>query len=217
MLNETEFETGTPYYFHAKMKRLVNSDQGFRICLRNYNNEGKRIDSTEQYIKNIAIKGIPQDSSSQLTVEEKQVDVEFIFYPYAHFNSILFEMGRTTEDIDEDGERIAVIGFEEISKIKNVKKGGVKPYLKIGIQSRPGLLTCINGEEIRLPKNGIQEIRDGIININFFSVVSAAKEENYNLENWMSANPQPIESRVFLGEPKKRIIERYIVDYMYKE
>ena len=42
----------------------------------------------------------------------------------------------------------------------------------MGIQSEPGLITAINGEEIRLGRSGVYEFRNGLLQINSFSVVS---------------------------------------------
>ena len=124
-------------------------------------------------------------------------------------------MQRSPADLATTTGRIAVIGFEEISEInKYAPSGSEKNYVKVGIQSRPGLMMCINGEEIRLPRSGIQEIRDGILTINFFSVVSAAQETTNVLINQM--NTSPIESRVFLDQPKERRVDTFTLDYIYE-
>ena len=125
-------------------------------------------------------------------------------------------MKRTKDDlIGGTGGRVAVIGFEEISLINNYTLDpNSNSFVKIGIQSRPGLMTCINGEEIRLPRSGIQEIRDGIIAIDFFSVVVAAKENGTDLEDQM--NTDPTDCRVFLNTSKKRIVDKFTVDYIYE-
>lgn len=50
--------------------------------------------------------------------------------------------------------------------------------LKIGVQSRPGLLMCINKESIRIGRSGVYEINNGYP-INFFNIPS---DDNFILD-----------------------------------
>lgn len=215
------------YYFHGKIKRMT-SEQVFYIKLINYSGTSQE-DEYEQYIKTVTVaKGDPND----------WVDVEFVFTPYKTFDTILFELQRTVEDYREE-VRCPIIIYEELSIINNIIPNILQPgieLIKIGIQSRPGLLMCINGEEIRTCRNGIYELKNGLILINFFSIVAGAVETTSVVTNTMNeinalwaaaeqiedvkereAAKRAIGSRCFFDSTKNRIIDSFTLDYMYQE
>ena len=219
----TSFNNNSNYYFHGKIKRM-NTSQVFTIKLVNYSSDDK-----EQYIKKITVgSGDPHE----------WVDVEFIFTPYTTFDTILFELQRTAEDYSDE-VRFPHIIYEEISVINNMitkKIGGNIQLLKIGVQSNPGVLMCINGEEIRTSKSGVYELRDDMITVSFFSIVSGAQEDTDILETriseiniqWDVANSLPtasqrqaakeaIQSESILNTSKTRVIDNFVLDYLYKE
>ena len=221
--------TNNNYYFHGKIKRMV-SDQVFYVKLIKYNNDSQE-DTLEQYIKTITVtKGDPND----------WLDVEFIFTPYSDtFDTILFELQRTVDDYRVE-VRQPILIYEEISLINNIIYSKIMAgisLIKMGIQSHPGLLMCINGEEIRISRTGIYEIKNGIILINFFSVVAGADEDNKNLipgliseinAAWEAAELIPdveerqaakaaIGSRCIFNSNKTRTIDSFSMDYMYQE
>lgn len=217
------FNNNNNYYFHGKIKRM-NSNQVFTIKLVNFSSN-----DLEQYIKKVTVGGGDP---------HEWVDIEFVFKPYSTFDTILFELQRTAEDYSDE-VRYPIIIYEEVSLINNMiirKVGSGIELLKIGVQSVPGLLMCINGEEIRTSRSGIYELRDGVINVNFFSVVAAAQETTTELETtintvneqWDVANALPtptqraqekaaIGSKNLLGTTKTREIENFVLDYLYKE
>ena len=216
------------YYFHGKIKRMT-SDQTFYIKLVNFNTESSSEDEYDQYIKTINIaKGDPND----------WVDVEFIFNPYKTFDTIMFELQRTVEDYRIE-VRYPIIIYEELSIINNIIPVAIQSgidLIKIGVQSRPGLLMCINGEEIRTCRTGIYELKNGIMLVSFFSVV-AGGEENTSIvdtmkeeinEAWEAAEAIPdvderqaakaaIGSRCLFNSSKTRTIDSFTLDYLYRE
>lgn len=218
------FNNNNNYYFHGKIKRM-NSNQVFTIKLVNYSSD----DDMEQYIKKITVGGGDP---------HEWVDVEFIFNPYTTFDTILFELQRTAEDYSDE-VRYPHIIYEEVSVINNILSRVIDndvELLKIGVQSNPGLLMCINGEEIRTSRSGIYELKDGVIVVTFFSVVAAAQESTSVLEDtiadintrWDVANALPtaaqrqeakanIQSEQLLNRAKTRIINDFVLDYLYKE
>ena len=118
--------------------------------------------------------------------------------------------------------------YEELSVINNIisklnlaEEG--YPLIKIGVQSHPGMLMCINGQPIIVGKSGIYEIRNGIIKVNTFSVVAPAKETEVDIEALqerlanMGENPDPeyTTSVCLFDKPKEREINSFILDYMY--
>ena len=99
-------------------------------------------------------------------------------------------------------------------------------------------MMCINGEEIHVGRTGTYEVRNGIITVEFFSVVEAAIED-YNgnsplilpdgtratIEQYLNylANLAPVEtatttnSKCIFRNSKLRNIDAFTLDYMYKE
>lgn len=207
---------GLNYYFHSKIKRL-SSDQVFYIYLVNYNDVSAGEDVKTQYLKTITVQG---GSSTEW------VDFELLFTPLIQFDCILFQLQRTIEDY-RTGTRYPVIVYEELSLVKNMLSSQIKQgvsLMKMGIQSRPGLLMCINGEEIHIGRTGIYEVKNGIITVDFFSVVTGAVPTN-NIGFLLNqlAGMRDVEggdntnSRCIFNEPKKRAISPFTLDYMYEE
>lgn len=189
------------YYFHCKIRKM-NSAQEFDIKLINFNST----DNAEQYLKTITVAG------GSIT---EWVDFEFIFTPFVRFDTILFKLKRTEEDYTGQARK-PVISYEELSEINNIivdnRFLGVSSgeLLKLGIQSRPSLMMCINGEEIRSYRSGIYELKDGSVIVNFFSVVNAA--ENVNPIDYSTITT----SRCFFNVAKTRIIDGFTLDYLYE-
>ena len=218
------FTANKNYYFHGHILKL-SSVQDFTIKLVNYNAQGEQI---EQYIKEISI-GSYDGSDCQW------VDIEFTFTPLSDFDTVLFELKRIAEDYTTEGGRYSVLIYEEISEINNLITSGrltdidlrkTSELLKIGVQSHPGFLMCINGEEIRINRTGIYEIKNGLILIPFFSVVAGAKETTDALKDAKDAvqeardhgeSYKDIGSTSILDKPKTREIDNFILDYLYKE
>lgn len=69
-----------------------------------------------------------------------------ISYDYSH------------SDLDDE-KRVLTIDLLSFGTVKNLLN---KTVDKIGIQSKPGFMMCINEEGIRLGKNGIYEINNGL-------------------------------------------------------
>jgi len=221
------------YYFHGKIQRMT-TDQTFQIKLVFFSpteeQEGK-----EQYIKTITV--------SKGNINE-WVDVEFVFSPLLAFDCILFELQRTVADYRYE-VRYPHIAYEELSVINNIINSRISDgakLIKIGVQSHPGLMMCINGEEIRTCRTGVYELKNGIMTVRFFSIVAAIEEDDNTMVNWINnvntqieqiteeeeegiitpeeaeAAKAAIPSACFFGSSKKpRHIDSFTLDYMYKE
>ncbi len=227
----SSLNAGTNYYVHAKIKRL-SSDQIFYIYLVNYEEEtGTDVQKT-QYLKTITV---------QSGLETEWVDFEIIFSPLINFDSILFQLQRTVEDYREE-TRYPVIVYEEASKLNNIISSDIQSgasLTKIGVQSKPGLVMCINGEEIHVGRSGLYEMRNGIITTSFFSVVNAANEningsnplvlpdtkEKTTIEGYLAylaslpteTSSLKTNSKCIFSNSKVRQIDSFTLDYMYKE
>ena len=96
---------------------------------------------------------------------------EIVIPPNNNYNQIKFELQRELEDYNKknsDGTygricKVEVIRLDEIYNVIDylttiINKSAL---LQIGVQSAPGLLMCINGEEIRVGRRGLYEILNG--------------------------------------------------------
>ena len=181
---------GTSYYFHGQIKRSGVA-QSFNIKLV------KRNDTTgkSQFVKKITVAAVGSDPELEFA------DVEFVFTAAADFDAIVFELARVAGGVTEP-----VIVYQELSSIGNIL--GRDIAVKMGIQSKPGLLMCINGQEIRIGRSGIYELRNGVVKGTQFSVISPAEEESY---------PNVIvKSTCLFDSNKYRSITPFTLDYVYE-
>lgn len=199
------------YYFHGKILRL-DSEQEFTIKLINEEKQSTA-DSIEQYVKTIKIN--PRSNT------DRQYDIEFMFTPLgSELDTILFDLKRVYPG-DFSSPRNPIIGYEELSKVKNQNSifASNQEIIKLGIQAKPSTVMCINHESIRVPKSGIQEMKDGFIPIKFFSVVNGGKETNDNFKNQMTDVESGIEttSECFFNQTKQRYVNAFALDYITKQ
>lgn len=105
------------------------------------------------------------------TVEELSTPVMFdiLITPNDAYTQIVFAIDRDGQDFTETPRKwiptrdFMVDSFGSISNIIPSLDIGQRAKLKqIGIQSRPGLPICVNGEMIRVGRSGIYEINHGI-------------------------------------------------------
>lgn len=108
---------------------------------------------------------------------------ELIFTPNSNYNQIIFELKRMaldfyTDNGDGTSGRIMNIKILQFDRVINV----ISSYLaknfprmtslkKIGIQGPPGLLFCIDGEEIRIGRSGIYELYNEDITISYIGFI----------------------------------------------
>lgn len=223
--------TSNYYYFKCYIKRLI-SDQTFYVKLINY--EDSSSSNVDQYVKTITVQGGNPD---------EWVAAEFIFHPIVQFDTILFQLQRTLDDY-RTGTRYPKIAYQELGIINSIidtKIANGATLLKIGVQSHPGLMMCVNGEEIHSSRSGIYEMKNGVLPVSFFSVVTTAQENTTTMQTWMDsigAQSMEIEEEVeegiitreeacaiyeaipcvsFLATSKKIEIDPFVLDYMYEE
>ena len=101
---------------------------------------------------------------------------------------ILFELQRELEDyniINADGTygRICNIYIDRLDEVYNVINYlnpliNKSSLLQIGVQSAPGLLMCINGEEIKVGRSGLYEILNGY-KISFIGFIVEPDDNKY--------------------------------------
>ena len=183
-----QFSDSQVYYLHTKIKRL-SSDFTLNILLTKLTDDENEFSS--QFLKSVNVKGMPelqvvnQSTNGILTLsneeENKWHDVEVIFKPNTNkYDYIVFQMVRT----NNSNLGFPTIIYQELSLVNNYKTnsidvgGNVGKVIKFGIQADPGTVMCINGQEIHVGKSGIYEIRNGIIYLDYFSIVQAGVEND---------------------------------------
>lgn len=108
---------------------------------------------------------------------------ELIFTPNSNYNQIIFELKRMALDFytnngDGTSGRIMNIKILQFDRVINVISSylaknfpGMTSLKKIGIQGPPGLLFCIDGEEIRIGRSGIYELYNEDITISYIGFI----------------------------------------------
>ena len=133
---------------------------------------------------------VTQEFSIKLQSDEVTVDniqnirnFELIFTPNSNYNQIIFELKRLaldfyTDNRDGTSGRIMKIKILQFDRVINVissylakNYAGMTTLKKIGIQGPPGLLFCIDGEEIRIGRSGIYELYNEDINISYIGFI----------------------------------------------
>lgn len=109
--------------------------------------------------------------------EDKIVNFELIFTPNDIYNYIGFVISRNTYDYMKGDEGARRLPLVKAPNDNQPKLGQLNNFFsditatKIGVQSRPGLLMCINGEPIRIGRSGVYEINNGYP-VQFFNIPS---------------------------------------------
>jgi hypothetical protein len=113
---------------------------------------------------------------------------EIVISPNNTYNQIKFDLQRELEDYNTknaDGTygricKIEIVRFDEIYNVVNYLNSFTNKtsLLQIGVQSAPGLLMCINGEEIRVGRSGIYEILNGY-KISFIGFIVEPDDKQY--------------------------------------
>ena len=203
----TGLRSGNNYYFHGKVKRMLSDTQVFYVYL--VNKDEAALGQNQQYIKTITVQS-----------GEGWTNIEFTFSPLVDFDTIVFKLQRNAKDYIPESCRYPTIIYQELSQVNNLlDKLGLMSLYKIGVQSRPGFLMCINGEEIRTGKTGIYELKNGFVLITFFSAMAAA-EEPEGIEELMNSLPEgtseQITSTCIFRSDVVRYINNFSLDYVYE-
>ena len=102
---------------------------------------------------------------------------EVVFTPNAVYDQIIWELQRTFLDYQMEYGRTIEVEILQFTQLINVLTNLMQIYpdltylTKIGIQGPPLMLMCINGEQIRIGRNGIYEINNEAIKITSISFI----------------------------------------------
>lgn len=184
----TPIELGQNYYLRFIIKNTSN-ERTLKVKLVN-SKDGKKIDidSKEQVLKTIVV---PKNVTREY---------EVVFSPLADFNTILIENSHTNSGI----------AFLELSHLTNLSELSSKSFAKIGINGVPGTTFCINGEEIKIGKSGVYELKNGIINTSFFALI---EKDIVEIPTSISIYEKPI-NKCRVEEETNREQFMYVLDYM---
>lgn len=162
------------YYIRFKVYKKANP-QTIKIKLVNTNKTSDNI----QVLKSIVVEGGRESDYSSY---------EIVISPNNTYNRILFELQRELEDYntinaDDTYGRICNIHIDRLDEVYNVINYlssliNKSSLLQIGVQSAPGLLMCINGEEIKVGRSGLYEILNGY-KISFIGFIVEPDDNKY--------------------------------------
>lgn len=156
------------YYLKFEVTQLPEVIQEFSIKLQS---DEVTIDNMQNIRSFVVKQGIDKTT------------FELIFTPNSNYNQIVFELKRLALDFytnngDGTSGRIMKIKILQFDRIINVISSylaknypGMTSLKKIGIQGPPGLLFCIDGEEIRIGRSGIYELYNEDINISHMGFI----------------------------------------------
>lgn len=154
--NDEQVVNESSYYLNFKVQRHLNDDQYFRLKLRHEDEDETKI--REQYLEDYIVHKGNSDYAY----------FEIVFTPNASYETIIWELQRTTSDYT-DNPRTMTVQILNFSQINNIIPQLSLPantkLTKIGIQGPPSMLMCINGEQIRNSRSGIYEINNDKIKI----------------------------------------------------
>ena len=161
------FDSNTSYYLQFQIKTLEEDAQTIYLKLL-----GGQEDATQL----IQIYRIPAGIAGKAA---KSYLFQIVFTPNGNYSSICWELLRTAVDYSNlEGQRRTNIILKKFGTLNNfITTISSRPSAlkKIGVQGPPSMLMCINGEQIRIGKNGIYELNNGI-NINFISFVPKSND-----------------------------------------
>ncbi len=157
--------------FHTSL----SSSKGYYIRLKFYKQSTTQNITIKMEDTNAIAKGgqligtieVPVGDPSDYCIFEK------VFMPSRNYNQIKIELDRNSVDYEINIERPNIYGRVvnvEVLSFAEVKN--IIPYRlkRIGVQGTPGLIMCINGEQIQIGKSGIFEINIDYT-VSYFGVV----------------------------------------------
>lgn len=156
------------YYLKFEVTQLPEVTQEFSIKLQS---DEVTVDNIQNVRSFVVKQGIDKTT------------FELIFTPNSNYNQIVFELKRLaldfyTDNGDGTSGRIMNIKILQFDRVINVISSylaknfpGMTSLKKIGIQGPPGLLFCIDGEEIRIGRSGIYELYNEDITISYIGFI----------------------------------------------
>lgn len=181
-----EFIKGKTYYLSFNIKRQ-DTPQTIKIRLKAPLTGGV----VNPYEEDENFQNFLQIAIPQINVEGTQstmyYPVEFAFTPRDNYSHMVLQLVRTSFDeiINLNNpeyygreviiDQTSLKGFEVLNLLETVLN--VKEIKQLGVRTSPGVLMCINGEEILVGPTGTYEIYNGIP-IKFLSFITGFEGKN---------------------------------------
>lgn len=166
------------------------------------NNDGSINVSASKQI--ITIKLVNTSKTSDNTQILQTIEVEpgetsdysvfdIVISPNSTYNQIQFILNRVVEDyntVDRDGiyGRKIHMEVDKLEEFKNIidyiDTNGTGQIKQIGIQSAPGFQMCVDGEQIRIGRSGLYEIKNGVI-IKFIGFVIDPEDNQHFMLDYL--------------------------------
>lgn len=113
---------------------------------------------------------------------------ELIFTPNKDYKYLGFVINRVPADKNISPKRNPItdqtLDLEDNGDIAIINNILPQTADKIGVQSRPGTLLCINHEQIRIGRTGVYEINNGV-KVSFFGIASANGSDEKNINDFI--------------------------------
>lgn len=170
---QTKSTEGTTTFIDKVFHTPLSSSKGYFLRMKIY----KQNTTQKIYIK-------IKDSSCEQVVGKVEVPAgnendyclfEKIFMPSRDCNQVKIELER--ESVDYQTGRVVNLEILTFAEVKNLIPYRLK---RIGVQGTPGLMMCINGEQIQIGKSGIFEINIDYI-ITYFGVAIEKDSDKFFL------------------------------------
>lgn len=183
--NNVNFQKDINYYLKIIINnQTITSLKPLNIFLIDSSNENQpkySITDPRQYIfKNI---------NFILNTENTQHIIEFIFCPNTNnYNTIVFQ-GDNWLIQEQSNQSLLTNNYINSWTISNfnlvnnllINKSKTKEVHKFGIQGTPGLMFCINKEQLRIGPNGIYEIKNNYL-INNIGVAKTSNNQKFIID-----------------------------------
>ena len=208
-LKDGDFSPTNTYYLRFSIKRINHEDERFsdshyssitvtgsndpremniQLTLFKHNGRGENrgiyeLGSTQVIQANVRVQPYIKGLNTEWT------SFEVIFTPNDNYKYLGFILARTNYDYLEipprsisEEENIDLGDKGDLCIIKNILPK--KPASKIGIQSRPGTLICVNKEAIRIGRSGIYQVNNGVA-VSFVGIVAPNGSDTSNIDNFI--------------------------------
>lgn len=166
----TSLSSSKDYFIRLKIYKQATI-QTISVKMENTNTSSH----SSQLIGNITI---PAGDSSEYCLFER------VFRPGYDYNQIKIELDRNISDYTENPDRPGVYGrVVEVEVMTFAEIKNIIPYRlkRIGVQGTPGLIMCINGEQIQIGKSGMFEI-NADYTVSSFGVVIEDNNKTFILD-----------------------------------
>ena len=202
-VNNGSFTSDKSYYLRFRIKRIAINDSRFNnyIITNDINDPRSLAFKLELFADDGSTtggeyeKGTYQIINSTITVEPyiEGVNTEYFSYdimftPTNTYKYLGFILSRTNYDYlqsisrDDIATSINLETYGDVSVVNNILP--IENAIKIGIQTKPGSLICINHEPIRVGRSGVYEVNNGIL-INFVGFSAPNGSINTNVHDFI--------------------------------